>query len=134
MLVGKIVILIDIIGSFLLFQVPCREQILVFARMERSNCNYFWLTLTLVFSSGALAILIPDIESAFGFFGAFGAVFIGIYYPYSIKVSLSRQPWNSGKNLFLVIQCVILCVVTGIAAVLSGIRLFKPGFTITLNF
>ena len=84
------------------------------------------MTLFLVVASGLIAVLVPDIESAFGFFGAFGAVFIGIYFPFTLRVTLSEESWRSKKNLPIVIANVILCILTGSAAVVSAIRIVKP--------
>ena len=101
---------------------------MIFTGIKRLNCYHFLITLFLVGSSGALAILIPDIESAFGFFGAFGAVFIGIYFPMIIKVKISDEPWNSPKNLIIIIVNIILSSVTGIAAIISAIKIVDPEF------
>ena len=62
---------------------------MVFTGIKRTKCSHFLITLFLVGLSGILAIMIPDIEDMLGFFGAVGAVFIGVFFPMLIKVMTS---------------------------------------------
>ena len=86
------------------------------------------MTSVLVGGSCTLAIFIPDIESAFSFVGGFGGVFMGIFFPMTIKVVLSEEKWYKGTNLLITIYNIIMSLAAGSAATISAIKIIDPSF------
>ena len=73
-----------------------------------------------------MAIVVPNISDAFGFFGSFCVS--GILFPMIIKVKISNQKWYEGQNLIICIANLILSSITTIALIVSGIKMIDHDF------
>ena len=69
--------------------------------------------------AGFIAIIYPNIISAFGFVGGTGAVFIAITFPFAVYVKESKDKWYSAKNLFVTFMNIVISSAGMVAAVIS---------------
>merc|ERR1712151_1262738 len=76
-------------------------------------------TTLIVASAAGIAIVFPNIISAFGFVGGTGAVFIAIVFPFWIHIKDSKNKWYSPSNLIIIIGGFLLTVAGMAAAVIS---------------
>ncbi len=88
MQIGRFGVLWNILTSVTLNQAPCRAQIFSFIGIKRKTktWEHFVATTMICSASIGVAIIFPNVISAFSFVGGTGAVFLVIIFPMLIYV------------------------------------------------
>lgn len=98
---------------------PARSTVL---SLIKKDSNTWIIITTVVFQglSGLLAIVYPDIKSAFGLLGGLFGTIIVVVFPALIYVKLSDEKWTL-KNIILLIAMAIIFTLGATGAVTSQI-------------
>jgi len=88
MQIGRFGVLFKILTSIALCQAPCRVQIFSFIGIKRKTktWEHFLVTSCIIALAIVIAIVLPNVISAFSFVGGTGVVFLVVIFPMLIYV------------------------------------------------
>jgi len=121
LLVGRIAMTLNLIIALPVNINPCRTQILILMKKDKEfdQVRHWTITAILVFGSGALAFVYPQVASAFGILGGTCSTMLGITFPIAIYVWTSPDKWTKPLNLTMLTLAVIFTSLGFAGAVVS---------------
>jgi hypothetical protein len=120
MLIGLLFMIFNLITCIPLSIHPCRRELyLTIFKRKVKTYEHFIITSFLLILSAVIGTAFPDVINAFSMLGGFCAVFIVIYYPGMLYLSLSPGKWASIKKIVLLIITLLLVLLGLIAAFIS---------------
>jgi amino acid permease len=130
MLVALIAISMTLIISIVINIVPTRLQILIMMGKHQNteNRTYTLVTAALVFGTGVVAYLIPNITSALGLIGGIGSVSLSITFPFLLYAKIKEQDTEDGEpSKILIFLIRVLAVVFSLLGIAGAAISFGQG-------
>eukprot|EP01016_Furgasonia_blochmanni_P013536 TRINITY_DN1692_c0_g1_i12.p1 TRINITY_DN1692_c0_g1~~TRINITY_DN1692_c0_g1_i12.p1 ORF type:complete len:407 (+),score=104.98 TRINITY_DN1692_c0_g1_i12:562-1782(+) len=101
MTIGRVAITLNLVIALPININPCRMQILTMMGKDEpfNKSLHLGITAILLFGSAGLAIIFPDIISAFSILGGSCSVMLSMTFPGILYLKLSKDKWTHPRNL-----------------------------------